>query len=95
MLKQVAYEGLFEANKHELMIDSYPEDVAVAISDSLFGVNIEVFLSCDQEPVVDAEDSCVLFNLNFTNSRCVRFFVLSTRNLLLICCVFTRHVSLH
>lgn len=53
-----------------LWIDPYPVDVAVAISDSLFNRTIEVSLTCDQEPVVAAEDSCVQFNLNFTNARC-------------------------
>ncbi|CAM9591361.1 unnamed protein product [Pylaiella littoralis] len=65
---QVAFEELFAADGHNLSINSYPTDVAVAISDSLVSVDIEVFLTCDQEPVVADEDSCVLFNMNFTNS---------------------------
>lgn len=100
LTQQVAYEGLFEADGHELMIDSYPADVAVAISDSLFGVNIEVFLTCDQEPVVAAEDSCVLFNLNFTNSRCVGVCgcgcgcMPAALFVCLVCCVYTRCFAL-
>lgn len=73
--QQVAFEELFAADGHNLSINSYPTDVAVAISDSLVSVDIEVFLTCDQEPVVADEDSCVLFNMNFTNSRCVRVCV--------------------
>lgn len=63
-------DGLQEPGPY-LWIDPYPADVAVAISDSLFNRTIEVSLTCDQEQVVAEEDSCVQFNLNFTNARCV------------------------
>lgn len=67
--RQVGHEGLFMAEGSTLLIDSYPVEKAVALSDSLFGRKIEVALSCEQEETVPAADSCVVFKLNFTNSR--------------------------
>lgn len=67
---QVAYENLFAAEGSYLQIADYPADVAVAISDSLFGTLVEVSMTCNQSVVVAEEDSCVQFYLNFTNSRC-------------------------
>ncbi|CAM9377775.1 unnamed protein product [Ectocarpus sp. 12 AP-2014] len=64
---EVSVPGLFAAESHELFIDSYSADKAVAISDSLFGRTIEVALSCDQVQTVTVEDSCLQFQLNFTN----------------------------
>lgn len=72
---QVAYEDLFAAQGVNLQIADYPADVAVAISDSLFGRLIEVFMTCDQSAVVAEEDACVQFHLNFTNSRCAEMLV--------------------
>ena len=69
--QQVGHEGLFSTEGNRILIDSYPPEKAVAISDSLFGREIELAVTCDQQVSVPVEDSCVVFKLNFTNSRCV------------------------
>lgn len=85
LCKQVAHEDLFMAQGPRLLIDSYPIEKAVAISDTLFGRKIEVALTCDQEYFVPDEEACVVFKLNFTNSRCVYVLVLFVVALLLWC----------
>eukprot|EP00903_Cladosiphon_okamuranus_P014909 g13805.t1 len=65
---EVGHENLFMAQGTRLLIDSYPIEKAVAISDTLFGRKIEVGLTCDQEYFVSEEEACVVFKLNFTNS---------------------------
>ena len=64
-------EGLFNASADNLVVDSIPWSSAVAASDSLYGRPVEVFVSCEIEGdiEVDDEDSCVKFEVNFTNTR--------------------------
>lgn len=45
-----------------------PASIATAVSDSLYGRPIRLNLTCNQEsPVVEEEESCVLFKVDFTN----------------------------
>lgn len=48
----------------------------MAVSDSLFGRTIEVALTCDQVQTVTAAESCLQFQLNFTNGRYGLIFVI-------------------
>lgn len=65
----VYFEGFFNATGDgEVTVSGIPTSIAPAVSDSLYGRNIELALTCNQEdPVVVEEDSCVLFQVEFTN----------------------------
>lgn len=65
----VSVDGLFNATGGYVLVDSIPAEIAVAVSDSLYGRTIEVSLSCSQEEAVAEEDSCIVFEVNFTNAR--------------------------
>lgn len=67
-------DTLFKAEGTRLYIDSYAIEHAVAMSDTLFGRTIELAVTCDQEYFVPEEEACVVFKVNFTNSRYVSVF---------------------
>lgn len=65
-----AFEELFIAtNGSYLKVAAVPAERAVAVSDSLYGWTIQINLTCDQDAVVEEEDSCVIFEVDFTNYR--------------------------
>lgn len=68
---EVSCEGLFNATgEGDLVVSEIPESKAVAVSDSLFGNTIELDLTCsDDAGIIDADESCVQFMVNFTNTR--------------------------
>lgn len=65
----VSFEGFFNATGDgEVTVSGIPASIAPAVSDSLYGRNIELALTCNQEdPVVLEEDYCVQFQVDFTN----------------------------
>ncbi|CAN0261324.1 unnamed protein product [Ectocarpus sp. 12 AP-2014] len=65
----VSFEGFFNATGDgEVTVSGIPTSIAPAVSDSLYGRNIEFALTCNQEdPAVMEEDSCVLFQVDFMN----------------------------
>lgn len=75
---------MFHANGTDLWVSSVPASMAVALYDSLYGREVRLDVTCTDAngaeilPTVDDGDSCILFELNFTNYRYVKLFVNDT-----------------
>lgn len=66
------FQELFSANGTDLIVPPVPASLAPALSDSLYGRTVQVNLMCDTEYIpatVEGEDSCVIFEVDFTNYR--------------------------
>lgn len=65
----VSIEGFLNATGDGgITVSGIPATIAAAVSDSLYGRPIRLSLTCSQDsPVVQEEESCVLFELGFTN----------------------------
>lgn len=66
------FQGLFSANGSDLLVAPVPASLAPALSDSLYGRTVQVDLVCDTEHIpatVQDDDSCVIFEVEFTNYR--------------------------
>lgn len=69
----VRFDGFFNSTgSGEFTVSSIPASIAPAVSDTLYGRRIQVNLTCNQEDdMVDEGDSCVSFQVEFSNYRCV------------------------
>lgn len=65
----VSFGGFLNATGNgEITVSGIPSSIAVAVSDSLVGRPIRLNLTCNLgSPVVEQEESCVLFGVDFTN----------------------------
>ncbi|CAM9231177.1 unnamed protein product [Hapterophycus canaliculatus] len=66
----VSFEGFFNVTGDgEITVSGIPSSIAPAMSDSLYGRTIQLNLTCDESQlsaIVDEEDSCVLFQVEFS-----------------------------
>lgn len=73
--EEFTLEGVFYTNGSDVMVDPPPAYSAVAFSDSLYGRTVQLNITCTREDGSDLltssdGDSCVRFEVNFTNYRC-------------------------
>lgn len=62
--------SLFNSTKNGgITVSPIPASIAPAVSDSLYGRTIQLNLTCNQEAVVEKNESCVLFQVEFNNFR--------------------------
>lgn len=76
MSSSVSFDGFFNATGGEVTVSSIPASIAPAVSDTLYGRTIQLNLTCNHQAdtsslrlSVDEQDSCVLFQVEFSNYR--------------------------
>lgn len=75
----VKFDGFFNSTgSGEFTVSSIPASIAPAVSDTLYGRTIQANLTCNQDDMVDEGDSCVSFQVEFNNYRCVNVTLAET-----------------